>query len=167
MTLRSVRNNRQLDFDLNCSHHTIISISITLTYHTFQELSTSQELLTIKDQEMKQLECTLQENIKQLCEKEVIWSIIWSITKYNPLYRKLLADSDPGILSYLGGGIKFKVQLCILAIWALGYNLIQMPHRPIIHIYSIAASRSVCGITYVCTLFLGNDSYDFLEMFKG
>jgi hypothetical protein len=45
-----------------------IIVGITLS---LQELSNSQELLTIKDQQCRKLETTLQENIKQLSEKEV------------------------------------------------------------------------------------------------
>ena len=43
---------------------------VTLTLF-MQELSNSQELLSIKDLEFQKLEITLQENIKQLSEKEV------------------------------------------------------------------------------------------------
>ena len=48
----------------------LLPLVVTLTLF-MQELSNSQELLSIKDLEFQKLEITLQENIKQLSEKEV------------------------------------------------------------------------------------------------
>ena len=56
-----------------CSVKLLNKYSYRCFHHHFclQELSNSQELLTIKDLECRKLETTLQENIKQLSEKEV------------------------------------------------------------------------------------------------